>query len=64
MAISNLVYWIQYLTILFILELQEHIYRKVEKIDYPLAGEAGQGIIVFWDLSIDIFLELQNKKYS
>ena len=60
--ISNIVYWIQYLTTSCILDLQEHIYRKVEKIDYPSAGFAGRRIVDFWDLSIDIFLEVQNQE--
>ena len=46
------------------LDLQENIYRQVEKIDYPSAGFAGRQIMDFWDLSIDIFLEVQNQKYS
>ena len=45
-----------------ILDLQEHIYRKVEKIDYPSAGFAGGRIVDFWDLSIDISLEVQKQK--
>ena len=49
---------------IFILDLQEHIYKKVEKTDYPSAGFAGRRIVGFGDLSIDMFLEVQNKKYS
>ena len=52
------------LTIFLILDLQENIYRKVEKIDYPSAGFAGRWIVDFKDLSIDMFLEIQNPKYS
>ena len=29
-----------------------------------LAGSAGQHVVGFWDLNIDIFLEVQDKKYS
>ena len=29
-----------------------------------LAGEAGQHVVSFEDLNIDIFLEVQNKRYS
>ena len=47
-----------------ILALQENIYGKVEKIDYPSAGFAGRRIMDFWDLSIDISLEVQNQKYN
>ena len=32
--ISNIAYYIQYLTISFILDLQENIYKKVKKIHY------------------------------
>ena len=34
------------------------------EIHYPSAGEAGRGIIDFLDFSIDISLEVQNKKYN
>ena len=54
----------RHLVKLFILDLQEHIYRKVEKTDYPSAGFAGRRTVDFGDLSIDIVLELQNKKSS
>ena len=30
---------IQYLTLFYILDLQENIYKKVERIDYPSADE-------------------------
>ena len=36
-----------------ILDLQENINRKIEKIDYPSAGFAGRWIVDFKDLSID-----------
>ena len=38
--ISNITYQIQYLTIFFILDLQENIYKKVQKTYYMLAGGA------------------------
>ena len=37
------------------MDLQENIYGKVEKIDYPSAGFAGRRIVDFKDLRIDIF---------
>ena len=48
----------------FILDLQENSYKQVEKTDYPSADFASLRIVGFGDLSIDIFLELQNEKYS
>ena len=56
--ISNIVYYIQYCTTSFILDLQEHIYKKVQQAYYKSAG------VGFGDLSIDVFLEVQNKRYS
>ena len=41
------------------LDLQESIYKQVEKTDYVSAGVVG-----FGNLSIDIFLEVQNGTYS
>ena len=61
---NNTIYCIQYLTISFMLDLQEIIYNKVKKTYYMLAGSAGQHVVVFWDLNINIFLEVQDKKYS
>ena len=61
---SNIVEYLQCLTIVFILDLQEYIYRNVEKIDYPSAGDVGRRIEDFWDLNIDISLEFQIQKYS
>ena len=43
---------------------QEHIFNQIKKTYYMLAGEAGQHVVGFEDLSIDIFLEVQNEKYS
>ena len=54
----------QYLTTSFILDLQENIYNKVKKIVYMSAGFAGRHVMGFEDLSIDVFLEVQNTKYS
>ena len=62
--ISNIAYYIQYLTISFILDLQENIYKKGKKTYYMLAGSAGQHVVGFWDLNIDIVLEVQDKTYS
>ena len=61
---NNIVYWIQYLTIFFVLHLQENIYKKVENTYYMSAGFAGQHVVGFQDLNIDTFLEVQNKRYS
>ena len=49
---------------MFIWDLQENIYKQVKKTYYMLAGEAGQYVVSFEDLNIDIFLEVQNKRYS
>ena len=45
--ISNIAYQIQYLTIFFILGLQENIYKQVKKTYYMLAGFAGQHVVSF-----------------
>ena len=45
----------------FILDLQENTYKKVKKTYYMSAGFAGQHVVGFGDLSIDVFLEVQNK---
>ena len=37
---------------------------KVLKTYYMLAGETGQHVVGFLDIFIDIFLEIQNKRYS
>ena len=50
--------------IFFILDLQENIYKKVRETYYMSAGFAGQHVVDFGDLNIDIFLEVQDKKYS
>ena len=49
---------------MFILDLQENIYKKVKKTYYVSADEAGRCVVLFEDLSIDVFLEVQNEKYS
>ena len=43
---------------------QENIYKEIKKSYYVLVGFAGQHVVSFEDLNIDIFLEVQNKKYS
>ena len=48
----------------FILDLQESIYNKIKKTYYMSAGFAGRHVVDFEDLNIDIFLEVQDKKYS
>ena len=62
--ISNIAYQIQYLTIPFILDLQGNIYKKVKKTYYMLAGLAGQDVVGFEDLNIDIFQEVHDKRYT
>ena len=42
------------------LDLQDNIYDTVKKTYYMSAGE---DVVVFVDLNIDIFLEVQNKRY-
>ena len=54
----------QYLTVYFILDLQQHIYKKVKKTYYTSAGFAGRHVVGFGGLSIDVFLEIQNNRYS
>ena len=61
---NNIVDRIQYLTVSLILKLQENIYTYVPNTHYVSAGEAGPHIVRFLDLFIDVFLEVQNKKYS
>ena len=46
------------------MELQENIYNIVKKTYYMSAGFAGQHVVDFGDLNIDIFLEVQDKQYS
>ena len=58
--ISNIVYEIKYSTISFILDLQDNIYKQVKKTYYMSAGF----VVGFGDLSIDVFLEVQKKRYS
>ena len=53
-----------YLNIFFILDLQEHIYKQIKKTYYMSGGFAGQHVVGFGDLGIDVFLEVQNKRYS
>ena len=62
--ISNIAYWMQCLTIFFILDLQENSYKKVKKTYYMSAGFAGRNVVGFGALSTckDAFLEIQNKK--
>ena len=40
------------------------VYNKVKKTYYMSAGFAGRHVVAFGDLSIDAFLEIQNKRYS
>ena len=61
--ISNIVYWIHYLSISSILNLQENIYTYPNT-HYMSAGEASRRVVFFLDLFTDVFLEVQNKRYS
>ena len=61
---NNLVNEIQYLTISFTLDLQENVHKQIKKTCYMSAGEAGRHVVGFGDSSIDVFLEVQNKRYS
>ena len=60
--INNIIYQIQDLTISFVLDAQEDIYKKVKNAYYTSAGFAGRHVVNFEDLSIDVFLEVQNKR--
>ena len=46
---------------IFVLNLQENIYKKVKKTYYMSAGFGGRHVVDFGDLDIDIFLEVQDK---
>ena len=46
------------------LDLQENIYKQIKKTYYMSAGFAGSHVVEFEDLSIDVFLVVQNKTYS
>ena len=55
---------IQYLTISFIFDLQENIYKKVKKTYYMSAGFASRHVVGCGDLSREIILEVRNKRNS
>ena len=46
---------------LFIWDLQENIYKQVKITYYMSTGFAGQHVVGFGHLSIDVFLEVQKK---
>ena len=52
------------LNYIFILHLQENIYTQVPKKHYMSAGEAGWHVAGAFDISMDVFLEVQDQKYS
>ena len=54
---------VSFYVVFLILDLQDNIYKKNQKTYYVLVGSAGQHVVGFWDLNIDIFLEVQDKKY-
>jgi len=56
--ISNISKWTSYLTTCVILDFQEHVFRKVRKIN--LSG-AGARNVCFEHLNKDMFLEVQMK---
>ena len=45
------------------MDLQENTYRKIKKTYYMSAGFAGQHVVGFGDLSIEVFVEVHNQKY-
>ena len=45
------------------MEFQENSYERVEKTNYMWAGVAGQHVVGFGDVSIDLFLEVPNEGY-
>jgi hypothetical protein len=49
---------------IFYLYLQENIYKQIENTYYMLAGFAGRLVVGSVDLSIDVFLEVQDERYS
>ena len=60
--ISNIVYWIQYLTLSFILDLQETSILNSSK--PTTCRPAKRHVVGFLDFFIDVFLEVQHKRYS
>ena len=50
------------MTISVILDLQENMYTEVPRTHYMSAGEDGPHVVGFVAFSIDVFLEVQNKK--
>ena len=62
--ISNIVVQIQDFTMSFIWDLQENIYNKVKITHYMSAGFAGRHVAGFVDLSINVFLKVQNNRYN
>ena len=48
----------------FILDLQEIIHKKGKKTYYMSASFATRHVVGFEDLSMDVFLEVQNKRYN
>ena len=46
------------------MDLQENIYIQVPQTHYMSADEAGRHVVGFLDFVIDVFLEVQNTRYS
>lgn len=46
------------------LDLQENIYKQLDNTYYISAGFAGRNVAGFCDLSIDVFLEVENSGHS
>jgi hypothetical protein len=45
-------------------DLQDSIYTQVPKTNDMSADEAGRHVVGLHDFCIDVFLEVQNKRYS
>ena len=61
---NNIVDYVQYLTISFLLDRHGNIYNKIKKTYYMSADFAGRHVVGFGDSSIDVFMEVQKERYS
>ena len=63
---NSIFYWIQYLNIFFVLDIQEYIHTIWTSRNIVLAGEAGRHVVHVGvlDLFMDDFLEVQNRRYG
>ena len=62
--INNIFYQMQYSIMSFILHIQEHIYKTIKNTYYMSAGVAGRHVVGVEAFSIDVGLEVQNKRFS